>query len=85
MGALPESFELSVKDFGEGMDADTSRRIYDPFFTTKLGQGGTGLGMNIVHGIVLKTLQGQISVHSEPGQGTVVRVYFMRNYGPVTR
>ena len=85
MGALPESFELSVKDFGEGMDADTSRRIYDPFFTTKFGQGGTGLGMNIVHGIVLKTLQGQISVHSEPGQGTVVRVYFMRNYGPVTR
>jgi signal transduction histidine kinase len=84
-GSVPDSFELCVKELGEGMDAETSRRIYDPFFTTKLGQGGTGLGMNIVHGLVLKTLQGQISVHSEPGKGTVVRVQFMRTAGPILR
>ncbi len=62
--------ELSVNDDGRGMDEPVRRRIFDPFFTTKLGTGGSGLGMHIVHSIVINVLGGQIEVRSTPGQGT---------------
>ena len=70
--------ELVVEDDGVGMSDAVRARIFDPFFTTKMGRGGTGLGMNIVHGIVTRVLGGQISVHSAPGQGTRIRVVFPR-------
>jgi two-component system NtrC family sensor kinase len=44
--------------------------VFDPFFTTRLGQGGSGLGLNIVHNIVTNLLGGSIVVTSAPGQGT---------------
>lgn len=62
--------ELSVSDDGQGMEESVRRRIFDPFFTTKLGTGGSGLGMHIVHSIVINVLGGQIEVRSTPGQGT---------------
>jgi signal transduction histidine kinase len=62
--------ELIVSDDGRGMDESVRRRIFDPFFTTKLGTGGSGLGMHIVHSIVINVLGGQIEVKSAPGQGT---------------
>ena len=62
--------ELTVIDDGRGMDESIRRRIFDPFFTTKLGTGGSGLGMHIVHSIVINVLGGQIEVQSAPGQGT---------------
>eukprot|EP01031_Cornospumella_fuschlensis_P012812 gene12812-biopygen10811 len=62
--------ELSVSDDGRGMDESVRRRIFDPFFTTKLGTGGSGLGMHIVHSIVINVLGGQIEVRSTPGHGT---------------
>jgi len=73
-----DTVELVVADDGVGMDEDVRMRIFDPFFTTKLGRGGSGLGMNIVHGIVTRILGGQITVQSAPGEGSRIRVLFPR-------
>lgn len=61
---------LIHQDNGRGMDADTLKKIFDPFFTTRRGQGGTGLGLNIVYNLVTRTLGGQIECQSSPGKGT---------------
>lgn len=74
LGATPEHIRLRVSDNGCGMAPDTLNRIYEPFFTTRLGQGGSGLGMSIVRNIVIGLLGGQIQVRSEPGQGTQVEL-----------
>jgi len=63
---------LTVQDDGKGMDAETKRKIFEPFFTRKFQ--GRGLGMAAVYGIV-KNHGGWISVESQLGKGTVVRIY----------
>ena len=63
---------LTVQDDGKGMDAETKRKIFEPFFTRKFM--GRGLGMAAVYGIV-KNHGGWISVESQLGKGTVVRIY----------
>jgi signal transduction histidine kinase len=62
--------ELRVSDDGVGIAAEHLGRIYDPFFTTKMGTGGSGLGLNITHNIVTGLLGGKIRVESAPGAGT---------------
>jgi len=62
---------MSYRDTGQGMNKEQKDRIYDPFYTTKRGSGGTGLGMNIVYNLVTQTLKGSILLETSPGQGAV--------------
>jgi|GEM_PF-174140 len=62
-------------DTGKGMNAETVKRIFEPFYTTKpIGQG-TGLGLSISYDIIVKKHGGRIDVSSEPGQGTTFRLW----------
>lgn len=69
-----EFVELAVVDNGVGIPADIKDKIFDPFYTTKEGQGGTGLGLAVVSGIV-KEHDGWIDVEEVAGGGTAFRVY----------
>jgi signal transduction histidine kinase len=61
---------LTVSDTGRGIPPENLARIYDPFFTTRRGSGGSGLGLHIVYNIVTETLRGEIICRSTPGAGT---------------
>jgi signal transduction histidine kinase len=65
---------ISVRDFGRGIPKASLGKVFDPFFTTRLGQGGSGLGLSIVYTMVTRTLGGSIRVQSELGQGTCFTV-----------
>ena len=65
---------LTYRDNGKGMDEKTLAKIFDPFFTTKRSQGGSGLGMHIVHNLVTQTLEGKISCKSKRGNGIIIRL-----------
>jgi PAS domain S-box-containing protein len=66
---------LTVRDSGIGMDRATQARIFEPFYSTKGGSGGTGLGLSVVYGIV-REHDGAIGVNSASGAGTEFRIYF---------
>ncbi|MEG0884781.1 MAG: ATP-binding protein, partial [Janthinobacterium sp.] len=60
---------MQVRDNGRGIAPDMLDRVFDPFVTTRRGQGGTGLGLNIVFNLIAKQFGGTITVSSTLGQG----------------
>jgi CheY-like chemotaxis protein len=64
---------ISVTDTGTGMSSEVRERAFEPFFTTKGLGAGTGLGLSMVYGFA-KQSGGQVQLHSDPGQGTSVRI-----------
>lgn len=67
----PRCAVLRVRDSGRGMNGETRRRAFEPFFTTRPGSSGTGLGLAMVHRIVTRA-GGCVRLESEPGNGTTV-------------
>jgi len=66
--------ELLFSDNGRGIAEPDLKRVFEPFFTTRLGQGGSGLGLSIVYNLVTGVLGGRIELTSTPGQGTELRL-----------
>ncbi|MDY6950631.1 MAG: PAS domain S-box protein [Thermodesulfobacteriota bacterium] len=67
--------KLTVSDTGHGMAPDVLGRVFDPYFSTKEPDEGTGLGLSVVHGIV-RSCGGTITAHSEPEKGSAFNVFF---------
>jgi PAS domain S-box-containing protein len=74
-----DNVEIIVSDDGCGMTSEVRRRAFDPFFTTRRREGATGLGLHIVHSMVVDQLEGRLWLTSEPGKGTTVRLILPRS------
>jgi PAS domain S-box-containing protein len=66
---------FAYSDNGCGMSEADAKRIFEPFFTTRRGQGGSGLGMNVVYNLVTQTLHGRIECRTSPGSGMHVDIH----------
>ncbi|MFC5499425.1 ATP-binding protein [Caenimonas terrae] len=75
---------LAVQDQGTGMTAGVMERLFEPFFTTREAQAGTGLGLAVVHGVIAEA-GGAIDVQSAPGQGACFALYFPESRDPLAR
>lgn len=72
--AADDGVHLTVRDHGRGMSDDVAARAFDPFFTTRRGRGGTGLGLHITWTLVTERFGGRIEFDAAPGQGARFRV-----------
>jgi signal transduction histidine kinase len=81
-----DDIEIIFADNGAGMTPDVQRQAFDPFFTTRRNEGGTGLGLHIVYNLVTQQLGGRMMLDSRPGQGTTFRIIMPRaaKGGPAT-
>lgn len=70
---------IEYADNGAGMDEETRKRLFEPFFTSLRGKGGTGLGMYICYNLVTARLNGSIECESQPGEGVLFRIHFPAN------
>jgi signal transduction histidine kinase len=70
---------ITIADDGVGMSDEVRRRAFDPFFTTRRAQGGTGLGLHIIHNLVTQTLGGRLTLESRPGRGATLRIVIPRS------
>ena len=77
-GLGADNVEILFSDNGCGMSLDVRRKAFDPFFTTRRDQGGTGLGLHIVFNIVTNRLGGRLELDSDTGQGTRIRIILPR-------
>jgi signal transduction histidine kinase len=73
-----DDVEIIFADNGAGMTPDVQRQAFDPFFTTRRNEGGTGLGLHIVYNLVTQQLGGRMMLESRPGQGTTFRIIMPR-------
>ncbi len=76
--ATADRVQLQVTDNGKGIPPDLLGRVFDPFVTTRMGRGGTGLGLNIAFNAATHVLGGEITVESEVGKGTTFTVEIPR-------
>ncbi|MEC5160563.1 GAF domain-containing sensor histidine kinase [Janthinobacterium sp. CG_S6] len=67
--ARHDRVELVYRDDGRGIEKALQGKVFEPFYTTKMGQGGSGLGLSIVHNIVQAIFKGSVRLESEPGHG----------------
>jgi signal transduction histidine kinase len=74
----PDDIEIIFADNGAGMSPDVQRQAFDPFFTTRRNEGGTGLGLHIVYNLVTQQLGGRMMLESRLGQGTTFRIIMPR-------
>ncbi|WP_353860435.1 PAS domain-containing sensor histidine kinase [Azospirillum formosense] len=74
---------LEIADDGRGVPPDHIERIFEPFFTTRRAEGGSGLGLHIVHNIVTGTLGGRIAVASQPGAGCRFTIHLPLTASPL--
>jgi signal transduction histidine kinase len=73
-----DDVEIIFADNGAGMTPDVQRQAFDPFFTTRRNEGGTGLGLHIVYNLVTQQLGGRVLLESRQGQGTTFRIIMPR-------
>ena len=73
-----DDIEIIFADNGAGMTPDVQRQAFDPFFTTRRNEGGTGLGLHIVYNLVTQQLGGRMMLESRVGQGTTFRIIMPR-------
>ncbi len=76
---IDDKVMISFIDNGAGIPSQHLSKIYEPFFSTKIGKGGTGLGMAIVHNLVTKTLGGSIKIQSTVGEGSRFDIQLPKN------
>ena len=73
---LDAMVQLDFSDNGNGISDEHKKNIFDPFYTTRRGSGGSGLGLHIVYNLITGTLKGSINFSSQPSQGTTFHIAF---------
>jgi signal transduction histidine kinase len=73
-----DQVHMIFRDDGVGMPEEVQRQAFDPFFTTRRGEGGTGLGLHIAYNLVTRKLGGRVVLSSRPDEGTTFRINLPR-------